>query len=46
MNHFLDFDYFQFVWEFVSQGKPLLKSAPEGYLTTLKFAVRFVFDMI
>lgn len=47
MNHFLDFDYFQFVWDFVSLGKPLFKQdKSEKGLICLQFAIRFVFDMI
>lgn len=36
MNHFLDFDYFQFVWDFVSLGKSLFKHSSSEALSTQK----------
>jgi hypothetical protein len=44
MNHFLDFDYFQFVWDFISIGKPILSR--DNIVQTVQFACQFVFNMI
>ena len=44
MTHFLDFDFFQFVWDFVSQAKALFKSTDT--LDCVKFSWQFVMDMV
>ena len=42
MQGFLDWDFFHFLWEFVSQSKPLVKS----YTTCHKFGARFATAML